>query len=130
MSTGPRPAPLEAHPTDRGRLADHVDRVRAGTERLAAPLSEEDQVVQSMPDASPAKWHRAHVTWFFETLVLKPHLAGYVEFHPRYVYLFNSYYESVGERHPRPPRGLLTRPPAADLEAPRAHVDAGIGRAS
>jgi len=97
--------------------------VRGETERLAAPLSDEDQVIQSMPDASPTKWHRAHVTWFFETLVLLPHKAGYQPFHEQFVYLFNSYYESVGERHPRPERGMLSRPPAAEIAAYRAHVD-------
>ena len=72
------------------------------TEALAAPLSPEDQTVQSMADVSPTKWHRAHVTWFFETFVLAPNLPGYEPFHPDFGYLFNSYYEAVGDRHPRP----------------------------
>lgn len=99
---------------------------RAHTRKLAAPLSEEDACVQSMPDASPAKWHLAHTTWFFETLVLKPHLPGYREYDPAYAYLFNSYYEALGPRHPRPKRGLLTRPGLSDVLAYRAHVDAAL----
>lgn len=76
-----------------------------------------------MPDVSPTKWHLAHVTWFFETFVLKPHAAGYAEFHPDYNYLFNSYYEAVGPQHARPARGLLTRLPLADVMAYRAAID-------
>jgi ergothioneine biosynthesis protein EgtB len=102
--------------------------VRRLSVELAAPLSPEDQQVQSMPDASPTKWHLAHVTWFFETFVLAPHLAGYEPFHPDYGYLFNSYYEGVGPRHARPRRGLLSRPPLADIHAYRAHVDAAMAR--
>src|SRR5437764_11698226 len=83
--------------------------VRNATEALAAPLSAEDQNLQSMADASPVKWHRAHTTWFFETFVLSK-LAGYRPFHPAYAFLFNSYYEAVGARHARPQRGLLSRP--------------------
>jgi ergothioneine biosynthesis protein EgtB len=100
--------------------------VRAGMEALVAELSEEDQCVQSMPDASPAKWHRAHVTWFFEQFVLVPHVPGYTVFDPTFGFLFNSYYEAVGPRHPRPSRGLLTRPPADVITAYRRHVDAAI----
>src|SRR6266496_4574645 len=90
--------------------------VRAETERRADPLSAEDQVVQSMPDASPTKWHRAHTTWFFETFLLAPLLPGYRVFNDRYCYLFNSYYEAVGARHPRPQRGLLTRPCLGEVQ--------------
>ncbi|HWA62969.1 MAG TPA: ergothioneine biosynthesis protein EgtB, partial [Caulobacteraceae bacterium] len=100
--------------------------VRQASLDLAAPLSPEDQTVQAMDDASPTKWHLAHTTWFFETFLLKPRLAGYAEFDPAYGYLFNSYYEAVGPRHPRPARGLLTRPSAAEVRAYRAHVDAGM----
>jgi ergothioneine biosynthesis protein EgtB len=100
--------------------------VRETTERLAAPLHPEDQVVQSMPDVSPTKWHRAHVTWFFETFLLKEHLPGYIDHHPQYGFLFNSYYEQVGERHPRPHRGLLSRPTVDEIAAYRAHVDAAM----
>ncbi len=102
--------------------------VRTHSLTLAAPLSAEDQAVQSMPDASPTKWHLAHTTWFFETLVLQPHLPGYRVFDPRFAALFNSYYESLGPRHPRPQRGMLTRPPASEVRAWRAQVDAALAR--
>lgn len=102
--------------------------VRDLTEAIAAPLSAEDQLVQSMPDASPVKWHRAHTTWFFETFLLEPHLAGYEVFHETYCYLFNSYYEAVGDRHPRPERGLVTRPDIHEIGAYRRHVDEAMAR--
>jgi ergothioneine biosynthesis protein EgtB len=100
--------------------------VRVETERRAAPLSVEDQVVQSMPDASPTKWHRAHTTWFFEQFLLLPHLAGYRVFDERFAFLFNSYYVAAGPRHARPRRGLLTRPDCAEVAALRAHVDEAV----
>lgn len=100
--------------------------LRAYTERLAANLSPEDQCVQSMSDASPVKWHRAHTTWFFEQFVLDPFVPGYQVFDVDFRYLFNSYYEAVGARHPRPIRGLLTRPAAALIDAYRAHVDTAM----
>lgn len=96
--------------------------VRRLTEQLAEPLSPEDQTVQSMPDASPTKWHLAHTTWFFETFVLRPHAQGYRVFDPAYEYLFNSYYEAVGPRHPRPQRGLISRPGVDEIMAYRRHV--------
>ncbi|MGJ7542112.1 ergothioneine biosynthesis protein EgtB [Variovorax sp. LT1R16] len=102
--------------------------VRAASLELAAPLSAEDQCIQSMPDASPTKWHLAHTTWFFETVLLQPHASGYRPFDPRFQYLFNSYYEALGPRHPRPQRGLLTRPSVDEVHAYRAHVDAGVER--
>ena len=102
--------------------------VRAETERRAAPLSAEDQIVQSMADASPTKWHRAHVTWFFETFLLRPHLPGYEIFDERFPFLFNSYYVAAGPRHARPQRGLITRPDSEDVLAYRAHVDAAVTR--
>jgi ergothioneine biosynthesis protein EgtB len=104
---------------DRDAMLARFLAVRRETERLAAPLSPEDQQIQSMPDASPAKWHRAHTTWFFETLVLKGE-----PFDPAYAYLFNSYYEALGARHPRAERGLLTRPTCAEVTRYRAAVDA------
>ncbi|BBK29872.1 ergothioneine biosynthesis protein EgtB [Stella humosa] len=110
-------------PDRTGDLLNRFHQVRTATELLAAPLGPEDQSVQSMPEASPTKWHRAHTTWFFETFLLAPFLAGYRPFDRQYAYLFNSYYEAVGPRHPRPARGLLTRPTAADVGRYRAHVD-------
>jgi dimethylhistidine N-methyltransferase len=102
--------------------------VRQATLALTRSLTPEDQQAQSMPDASPTKWHLAHTTWFFETFILEPKLPGYRLFDPRFGYLFNSYYEAVGERQPRPERGLMTRPSLADVLAYRAHVDAGMDR--
>jgi ergothioneine biosynthesis protein EgtB len=101
---------------------------RAETERRAAPLTEEDQGVQSMADASPTKWHRAHTTWFFEQFLLEPYLANYRRFDERFAYLFNSYYEAVGPRHARPRRGLITRPNVAEVTLYRRHVDAAVER--
>jgi ergothioneine biosynthesis protein EgtB len=105
------------------RLAARYRSARLVSERLAEPLSPEDCQVQSMPDASPVKWHLAHTTWFFETFVLKPHAAAYEEYHPRFSFLFNSYYNAVGARHPRPSRGLLSRPALEDVHAYRAAID-------
>ncbi len=100
--------------------------VRSWTEKLCAPLEIEDYVVQSMPDASPAKWHLAHTSWFFETFVLLPRARGYTQFHPQFAVLFNSYYEAVGPRHPRPERGMLTRPSVQEVYAYRRSVDAAM----
>ncbi len=97
--------------------------VRDLTEGLAEPLSAEDQTVQSMPDCSPTKWHRAHTTWFFEEFVLGSNMEGFQPFDPRYRYLFNSYYESIGPRHARPERGLLTRPGIAEISEYRRRTD-------
>ena len=108
-------------------LAESYRGVRAATEALCAPLSAEDCAVQSMPDASPAKWHLAHTSWFFETLVLES-LPGHAPFHPGFRVLFNSYYESVGARHPRPERGVLSRPSLDEVRAYRRHVDARMLR--
>jgi ergothioneine biosynthesis protein EgtB len=109
-------------------LAARYAAVRALTEEIAQPLTAEDQTIQSMPDASPTKWHRAHTTWFFETFVLKPNLSSYRLFADRYGYLFNSYYEAVGPRHARPSRGMITRPGVADVTAYRRHVDAAMAK--
>jgi ergothioneine biosynthesis protein EgtB len=109
-------------------MARRFAAVRAHTEQLAAALSAEDQCVQSMPDASPAKWHRAHTTWFFEQFVLRTFARGYRPFDRAFGFLFNSYYEAVGARHPRPMRGLLTRPSNQDVARYRAHVDAAVTR--
>ena len=100
--------------------------VRATTLSLCRHLQPEDYVVQSMPDVSPTKWHMAHVTWFFERFVLEPYLEGYRRFDEGYHYLFNSYYYTAGSMHPRPRRGLLTRPLVGEILDYRAHVDAAM----
>ncbi|RME65246.1 MAG: hypothetical protein D6782_06600, partial [Alphaproteobacteria bacterium] len=104
-------------------LAVCYRRTRARSLAIAAPLAVEDQVAQSMTDASPTKWHLAHTTWFFETFLLKPYAPGYMPFDAAYAYLFNSYYEAVGAQYPRARRGLLTRPTLARVHDYRAYVD-------
>ena len=107
-------------------LAERFEATRRLTEALAAPLSAEDQTVQSMPDVSPTKWHRAHTSWFFETFLLTPSLPGYEPFHPEFGFLFNSYYVGVGDRYPRPDRGLISRPGIVEVAVYRRHVDAAM----
>jgi len=126
----PRTPPADPAPSpDRARtLALRYRAVRRARAALAAPLSAEDQGLQSMPDASPVKWHLAHTSWFFETVVLEQAVPGYRPFHPEFRVLFNSYYDSIGEQHPRPERGLLSRPSRDEVLDYRAHVDAGILR--
>jgi ergothioneine biosynthesis protein EgtB len=114
---------MTIHPQDADTLVDRYDQVRAHTEALAAPLSPEDQTVQSMPDVSPTKWHRAHVTWFFETFVLADHEPGFSPFQDKYWFLFNSYYEAVGPRFARASRGVISRPGAGDVGLYRQDVD-------
>ncbi|MDO8050603.1 ergothioneine biosynthesis protein EgtB [Janthinobacterium sp. SUN211] len=109
-------------------LIDHYHQVRQHSLRLAEPLSDEDCGAQSMPDASPVKWHLAHTTWFFETFILESMEAAFAPFHPAFRVLFNSYYNGVGEKHPRAQRGLLTRPGMDVVRAYRANVDARIAR--
>src|SRR6201996_624091 len=109
-------------------LASVYAAVRAHTNSLAASLSAEDAAIQSMPDASPIKWHLAHTSWFFETVILAQR-SGYKPFDPRFAYLFNSYYEALGPRHPRPRRGLITRPSLDEVYGFRAHVDAAMAQA-
>ncbi len=125
-SPGSAPSLFSDPATSAQRLVDAYLAVRNETERRAAPLSAEDQLIQSMPDASPAKWHRAHTTWFFEQFLLGEHCPGYAPFHPDYAYLFNSYYVSAGPRHARHQRGHLTRPSADEVTAYRRHVDAAV----
>ncbi len=121
------PSPSEAAwRTD--SLAHRFAECRRATETLAAALSPEDQCVQSMPDASPAKWHRAHTTWFLEQFILQVFETDYTPFDAEFGFLFNSYYDTVGARHPRPIRGLLTRPSALRVAEYRAHVDAAMAR--
>jgi ergothioneine biosynthesis protein EgtB len=121
------PASKQQSPEEvRAAWLDAFRRVRTETETRAAHLSPEDQQIQSMPDASPAKWHRAHVTWFFEQFLLRPNDPSYEIFDERFPFLFNSYYVAAGPRHARPQRGLITRPTTADVAAYRAHVDAAV----
>ncbi len=120
------PHPVEG--PDAEPILARFRRVRQTTTALTAALTPEDCQIQSMPDASPAKWHLAHTTWFFETFVLTPFLPGYHPFDPAFAVLFNSYYVGVGERHPRAQRGLLTRPTLETVLAYRAHVDAAMAR--
>ena len=115
--TSPQPEP---------NLADRFAAVRALSLDIAAPLSDADATIQPMPDASPAKWHLAHTTWFFETFLLRDHAPNYRAYDERWAYLFNSYYEGEGERHPRPRRGMLSRPSLDEIRAWRAHVDAAL----
>jgi ergothioneine biosynthesis protein EgtB len=135
VSHAPRGAagkPLAANPQSmdvkRAHWGGAFRRVRTETERRAAPLSAEDQIVQSMADASPTKWHRAHVTWFFEQFLLVPNDPAYKIFDERFPFLFNSYYVAAGPRHARPQRGLITRPNGKDVAGYRAHVDAAVER--
>ena len=107
-------------------MRQRCSEVRATTMRITRWLSPEDQMLQSMPDASPAKWHLAHTTWFFETFILQPYSAGYASFDPRYKYLFNSYYKQLGAHPYRGSRGLLSRPSLDQVHAYRAHVDAAL----
>jgi ergothioneine biosynthesis protein EgtB len=122
MATHARAAP-------NGNLASRLFATRKLTLDLAAPLSDADATIQPFPDASPAKWHLAHTTWFFETFVLRDHVAGYQPFDERYAFLFNSYYEAEGPRHARPRRGMLSRPSLDEVRNYRAHVDEALERA-
>src|SRR4051812_525450 len=116
--TGPTPA--------FSALAARFERVRGLSEALVAPLSDADATIQSMDDASPAKWHLAHTSWFFETFVLRDHVSGYALFDERFPFLFNSYYEAEGQRHARPRRGMLSRPSLAEILDYRHAVDAAL----
>ncbi len=121
-------AQQEAREVNRTTARRRFEAVRRESEALAARLTPEDQSIQSMPDVSPTKWHLAHTTWFFETFILARFDAAYRVFDPAFHYLFNSYYEAEGPRHPRPQRGLLSRPSCADVAAYRDHVDAAMVR--
>ncbi len=118
----------EQESASRRDMLARFEAVRRDSERLTANLTAEDQSIQSMPDVSPTKWHLAHTTWFFETFVLRPLDPGYRVFDPAFAYLFNSYYEAAGPRHPRPERGLLSRPTVEVVGAYRDHVGAAIAR--
>jgi ergothioneine biosynthesis protein EgtB len=112
--------------SDAEALFGRLRRTRAATIALAAPLTAEDQMLQSMPEASPTKWHLAHTTWFWEAFVLGPKVRGYAAYDERFAYLFNSYYETLGPRHDRAARGLISRPSGEEVLEYRAHVDAAL----
>jgi ergothioneine biosynthesis protein EgtB len=123
------PAISPAPPTtNAGTLLSRLRAVRRHSEALITPLSAEDLCLQGMADASPPKWHLGHTTWFFDTFVLSPHLEGWPALEPTWCFLFNSYYDAIGARHPRPQRGLLTRPPLEDVLRWRHRVDEGLER--
>lgn len=126
MSVIPSITPETTPSASRSQILTRLEETRALTETLCAPLTPEDQTIQSMPDASPVKWHRAHTTWFFETFVLTPHAQDYDLYDTTYGYLFNSYYEAIGARHPRPERGILTRPSSEEIGKYRSHVNGVI----
>jgi ergothioneine biosynthesis protein EgtB len=119
----PFAANRERMPAPQPHIADYLA-IRGATVALSEPLSAEDCCVQSMPDASPIKWHMAHTSWFFETFLLEPHEANFQPFHPAFRILFNSYYNGIGEKHPRSQRGLLSRPSLDEVRAYRENVDA------
>jgi ergothioneine biosynthesis protein EgtB len=119
---------LEACGADRDAATERFIEIRRESEALTANLTPEDQAIQSMPDVSPTKWHLAHTTWFFETFILTQLDQGYRVFDPSFVYLFNSYYEAIGPRHPRPERGLLSRPAVDVVSAYRDHVTTAMTR--
>ena len=114
--------------TSRPDILDNFRKVRANSEQLACGLTAEDWMLQSMPEASPVKWNLAHTSWFFETFILRVHAPDYTVFHPKFGYLFNSYYNQVGKMHPRPERGLISRPSAGDILEFRKHVDDAVAR--
>jgi ergothioneine biosynthesis protein EgtB len=130
MVCSPISSEADAMPTalDSAALESLYRAVRRSTERLCEPLATEDYLLQSMPEASPVKWHLAHTTWFFETFLLLPSLPDYRPFRPEFQFLFNSYYEAVGPRWPRPRRGLLSRPTTVEVYHYRAHVDEQVAR--
>ena len=128
LSMTPSAVESEVHagfcsPVSRRDFLDVFRRVRGNSHAICSPLETEDYVIQTMDDVSPPKWHLAHTTWFLETFLLGPHFTDYESFHPRYCFLFNSYYEAVGEQHPRPRRGLLSRPTVREIYEYRTHVD-------
>jgi len=120
------PMPLDIAVSDNAALAQAFATTRARSEALAAPLSPEDWMVQSMEEASPVKWNLAHTSWFFETFILRAYAEDYKEFHAKFGFLYNSYYNTIGEMHSRAERGMVSRPGAAEVLAYRAHVTSNI----
>src|SRR5450432_4420571 len=120
--------PATATTETTSRLFEDFSRVRRQSEQLCLPLSPEDLMVQSCAEASPAKWHLAHTSWFFETFVLREFLPGYQDFHPDFHWLFNSYYNSLGDMPAKSLRASFSRPPLSDILAYRTHVDSAIAR--
>ena len=123
MTTFKQESPLVTHSQSNQYFVEQYQKVRHFSEQLCEPLVTEDYVIQSMPDVSPTKWHLAHVSWFFETFLLSPALPDYQSLHPQYAYLFNSYYNTLGERHCRPKRGLISRPTVKETYEYRRYVD-------
>ncbi|HXK59305.1 MAG TPA: ergothioneine biosynthesis protein EgtB [Acidobacteriota bacterium] len=123
QATAPIASGSVTQPLERAQLAEYFQRVRHSSEALCAPLATEDYVVQPITDVSPPKWHLAHTTWFFETMFLQHRKAGYKVYHPQYAFLFNSYYQSLGDRWNRPQRGVLSRPTVAEVYEYRAAID-------
>jgi hypothetical protein len=119
---------MENRPFDQARLARQFEQVRAQTASLVVHLSAEDCALQSMPDASPLKWHLAHTTWFFETFLLERIARDHKPFHASYRYLFNSYYNAIGEQYPRARRGMLSRPALDDILRYREHVNVRVAQ--
>ncbi|WP_455210924.1 ergothioneine biosynthesis protein EgtB [Kaarinaea lacus] len=119
----PQQQDYSTHPTD---LAAFFQRIRHDSESLCTPLEIEDYGIQTMPEVSPPKWHLAHTSWFFETMLLKPYLSAYRPYHKKYAELFNSYYDTIGTYHPRPQRGLLSRPTVKEIYEYRAFIDEHI----
>ena len=123
MTDSVQARPLSAQSPSKTYFIERYQQVRSFSEYLCQPLVTEDYVVQSMPDVSPTKWHLAHVSWFFETFLLSPAISGYKSLHPQYAYLFNSYHNTLGERHCRPKRGLISRPTVEETYQYRKYVD-------
>ena len=118
--------PISSTRSELSVLLDRYSEIREFSNQIRSPLTSEDCVIQSMPEVSPTRWHLAHTTWFFETFVLAEYVAKYQVFDANYKYLFNSYYNSIGEQFPRPQRGLLSRPGLDEIDRYRQHVDEGI----
>lgn len=123
MTTFKQESPLITQSQSNQYFVEQYQKVRRFSEQLCEPLVTEDYVIQSMPDVSPTKWHLAHVSWFFETFLLIPAVPAYKSLHPQYAYLFNSYYNTLGERHCRPKRGLISRPTVKETYEYRRYVD-------